>query len=173
MDEQEPSKTRRKQQMHDLQALGERLARLGSDQLSRLELPDTLLEALLEAKRMKSREALRRQLQYVGRIMREVDPEPIRAGLEVFDGKSRAQTAWLHLLERWRNRLLTDDDALGELLAAYPGADLQRLRTLVRAAHKEQAAGKPPRSFRVIFEELRTIIPPPRPAGAARDDAEL
>jgi ribosome-associated protein len=173
MSEEELSKTRRKRQMQELQDLGERLLRLNADQLARLELPDRLREALQDAKRMKSREALRRQLQYVGRIMREVDAEPIRAGLETFDGKSWAQTAWLHLLERWRERLLADERALGEFLQAYPGADLQRLRTLVRAAHKEQAEGKPPRSFRAIFDELRALIPSPRPAGTIQDSGDL
>lgn len=173
MSEEAPSKTRRKREMQALQALGERLARLNAEQLARIDLPENLLGALREAKRMKSREALRRQLQYVGRIMREVDPEPVRAALEAFDGTSREQTAWLHLLERWRERLLADEHTLGDLLRDYPEANLQRIRSLVRSAQKERAEGKAPRSFRALFDELRALIPAPRLGGTAGDGADL
>lgn len=163
MRDEVPSKTRRKQEMHELQALGERLARLNPEHIARIELPEELRAALLDAKRMKTREALRRQLQYVGRIMREVDAAPLRAALEGIEGKSREHTAWLHRLERLRERLLADERALGELLRDHPEADLQRLRSLLRGAQKEQAEGRPPRSFRAIFDELRALIPAPRP----------
>jgi ribosome-associated protein len=115
-----------------------------------------------DAQRIRSREALRRQLQYVGRLMREVDPAPIRAQLEAWDGRSRAATAAHHQAERWRERLLGDDAALTEFARTHPRADLQRLRACVREARKERLAGREPRHFRELFRLIRA---------AAVDDA--
>lgn len=156
-----PSKTRRKRQMHDLQGLGEQLVRLNDDQLARMSLPDALLHAVQDARRIKSREARRRQLQFVGRLMREVDADPIRTRLADVTGQSREHTAWLHLIERWRERLLTDEDAFRAFAEQHPGADLQRLKALARGGRKERDEGGPPRSFRALFDALRAIIPPP------------
>lgn len=156
-----PSKTQRKRQMHDLQALGEQLVRLNDDQLARMGLPDGLLDAVLDARRIKSREARRRQLQFVGRLMREVDAEPIRARLADLTGRSREHTAWLHLVERWRERLLSDEDSFRAFAEQHTGADLQRLKALARGARKEHEERRPPRSYRALFDALREIIPPP------------
>jgi ribosome-associated protein len=155
MHDDAPSKTQRKQEMHALQALGARLIALNAAQLAALDLPDLLREAVAEARRTRSREAQRRQLQYVGRLMREVDPAPIRAQLEVWDGRSRAATAAHHRAERWRERLLEDDAALTEFARAHPQADLQRLRACVREARKERLAGRDPRHFRDLFRLIR------------------
>lgn len=155
-----PSKTRIKQQMHDLQALGEELAALGKDQLAQLDLPENLRDAIREMHRISKFGAQRRQLQYIGRLMRDIeDTAPIVAKLNAWKGVSQQHTAHLHLLERWRDRLLESDDALTELLAAHPQADAQRLRALIRNAQKEKAAGKPPRNYREIYQVLREIIP--------------
>jgi len=154
-----PSKTKIKQQMHDLQAIGERLTELSNDQLAELDLPENLLDAIREMKRITKFGAQKRQRQYIGRLMRDVDAAPIIARLEVWNGSSRQHTAWLHQLERWRERLLESDEALTELLAAHPGADGQRLRTLIRNAHKEKELSKPPRSYRELFQALRDIMP--------------
>ena len=121
-------------------------------------LPDLLRDAILEAKRISKFGALRRQMQYVGRLMREVDPTPIRARLDAWSGGSAAETARLHQIERWRARLLEDELALAQLLDAHPGADIQRLRTLIRNVKRETEAGKPPKSFRELFQELRDIL---------------
>lgn len=164
------SKTQRKQEMHALRDLGEELTRLNPDRLRELDLPDPLHQAVLEAKRIKSFGAIRRQLQYIGKLMRSVDAEPIRDKLDAWRGNSVRHSAWLHALERWRARLLESEEAFGELAAAYPGADLPRLRTLARNAQREQAAGKPPRAFRALFQELRTLIPEP---GAILDPESL
>ena len=153
------SKTQRKHQMLELQALGEALTALTEEQLQQLELPERLLDALLQAQRIHKFGALRRQLQYIGRLMREVDSEAIAARLEAWKGVSRAATARLHLLERWRTRLMEDDDALSELAISYPGCDTQKLHTLIRNAHHEREAGRAPRSFRALFQELRAILP--------------
>ena len=124
-----PSKTKIKQQMHDLQEIGEQLAGLPADKLAELDLPENLLDALRDLKRISKFGAQKRQRQYIGRLMREVEPAPIIAKLEAWSGNSREHNAWLHQVERWRDRLLESEAALTELLAAHPGADAQRLRT--------------------------------------------
>jgi ribosome-associated protein len=157
VDQEIVSKTRRKQEMHELQALGADLARLPEAQLRSIELPEALREALLEAKRITGHEAKRRQMQYVGRLMRGLDPEPIRARLGEIEGTSARATARHRRLEGWRERLLADDEALTEFAAEHPGADLQALRTLIRNARREAGAGKPPRAFRELFRVLKQI----------------
>jgi ribosome-associated protein len=156
--EEPKSKTRRKKEMHALQDLGERLVRLSREQLDRLPLPDDLREAIHEARRINSHGARRRQLQYIGRLMRSVDAAPIRARLDEWSGASRAEAARLRLVGHWRERLLEDDSALGELAREYASADLQRIRALIRNARSEQAAGMPPRSSRALFKALRELV---------------
>ena len=97
-------------------------------------------------------------MQYLGRLMRDVDADAIRSQLDVWKGTSIAETARVHAIERWRTRLIGDEQALGELLGQYPRADTQRLRALVRNIKREAAAKKPPRSFRELFQELREIV---------------
>lgn len=156
-----PSKTKVKKQMHDLQDLGKQLTELPKDKWQELDLPEKMLEALAEYKRISKFGALKRQLQYIGKLMREVEVEPILAKLDAWNGVSREHTAWLHQVERWRDRLLEDADALTELLALHPQADAQHLRALIRNALKERELEKPPRAYREIFQRLREIIPPP------------
>ena len=155
MQDERPSKTQRKKEVEALQTLGERLVELNTAQLAAVPLPDDLRDAVLEAKRIRSREGRRRQLQYIGKLMREIDPAPIRAQLERWDGQSREATAAHHRVERWRLRLLDDDDALTEFAREHPHADLQRLRTCVREARKERLAGGEPRHFRDLFRLIR------------------
>lgn len=95
-----------------------------------------------------------------------MDPTPIQAQLDAWNGVSKAETARQHQLERWRDRLLADERALAELLDAHPGADAQHLRNLIRNARKEQVEGKPPKSSRLLFRTLRDLtsgeqVPPP------------
>ena len=143
--------------MHELQALGAALAALPESQLQAMNLAEDLLGALLEAKRIKSHEAKRRQMQYVGRLMRSLDPAPIRARLAELEGNSAQATARHRRLEAWRERLLGDDEALTAFAAEHPGADLQVLRTLIRNARKEASLGKPPRAYRELFRVLKDI----------------
>jgi len=145
-----PSKTRRKKDMHALQEIGEQLVELDQKKLSEFDLPEILVDAINLARPMNKHGARRRQMQYIGRLMREIDALPIQEKLH--------QTARLHQLERWRERLLADEHALTEFAQKYPQADLQRLRLLIRSAHKEKAADKPPKSFRLLFQELQEII---------------
>jgi ribosome-associated protein len=118
-----------------------------------------LRDAINEVKRITKFGAISRQMQYIGRLMRDVDPAPIVAKMEVWNGTSRQHIAWLHQVENWRDRLLAEPDSLTELLAAHPQADAQRLRTLIRNAIKEKELNKPPKSFRELFQVLRDIIP--------------
>lgn len=153
-----PSKTQRKKEMHDLQALGAELVELNEQQLASIELPERLLDAVKEAQRMTKFGAIRRQMQYIGKIMRDVDPEPIRNRLSAWNAVSTESTARLHTIERWRARLLEDENAMTELLRDHPQADAARLRTLVRNALQEREEGKPPRSFRALFQALGDIL---------------
>lgn len=159
LEELPPSKTKIKKQMLELQDLGEQLAALNKDQLNELDLPESLRDAINEVKRITKFGAISRQMQYIGRLMRDVDPAPIVAKLEIWNGTSKQHIAWLHQVERWRDRLLEQPNALTELLAAHPQADAQRLRTLIRNALKEKELGKPPKSYRELFQVLRDIIP--------------
>jgi ribosome-associated protein len=160
VDQEIVSKTRRKREMHELQALGTALAELPESQLKEMRLDEGLLAALLEVKRIKSHEAKRRQMQYIGRLMRDVDPAPIRSRLAELEGHSAQATARHRRLEAWRERLLEDDAALTEFAAAYPGGDLQALRALIRNARKEKKEAKPPRAYRELFRVLKEIESP-------------
>lgn len=156
-----PSKTKIKKQMHELRDLGKELTELGKDQLAQLDLPENLRDAIREMKNINKFGAIKRQMQYIGKLMRDVDTAPILAKLDAWKGKSQHHIAYMHQLERWRDRLLESDAALTELFAAHPQADAQRLRTLIRNAQKEIEAQKPPKNFREIFQVLREIIPEP------------
>lgn len=166
------SKSQRKREMHDLQDIGEVLAGLNRDRLAQLDLPETLLDAIREFKRLTKHEACRRQLQYIGRLMRTVDAEPIRAKLDEWNNSARSEAAKFHLIERWRERLIADDQALSELAVEYAGADIQQIRTLVRNARKEAAASKPPKSSRTLFKLLREAILEIKPDQAAQPHDE-
>jgi ribosome-associated protein len=152
------SKTKRKAEMHELQTLGAALLRLSPAQRDRLGLPEHLAAALREAQRITSHEAKRRQLQYIGRLMREVDAEPIRAALAGQEGRSAAARARHQRLEQWRARLLADDAALTEFAREHAGADLQALRALIRNARREVAAVRPPHAQRELFRLLKESV---------------
>ncbi|HET6757317.1 MAG TPA: ribosome biogenesis factor YjgA [Burkholderiales bacterium] len=155
----EISKTQRKKAMLELQKLGEELTSLNREQLDQLTLPGPLLEAIQDAKRLNKFGARKRQLQYIGRLMRDTDAQAIREKLDTLRGSSRAHAAWLHKVERWRDRLLTDECALETLQAQFSQAELQPLRILVRNAQAELQAGKLPRSYRDLFQELKKLFP--------------
>ena len=150
------SKTQRKHAMEELQSLGEELVALPADRVRKLDIPDDLREAVVTAQRMpRQDEAKRRQMQYIGRLMRKVEIEPIRTALADARGESASETARLHRLERLRNELLADEKILQEIATLYPAIDLQHLRSLRRAALKDQEQNKPPRNFRAIFQLLK------------------
>lgn len=146
------SKSQRKREMHALQRLGEQLTEVSDERLQSLDLPDTLLEALRTLKSIKAHGAIRRQLQYIGRLMRDIDPTPIETALEKWSGHSRAEVAKQHLAERWREELLADDTHLTRWISEHPGTDIQSLRTLIRQCKKEALESKPPRAYREIYQ---------------------
>ncbi len=160
-----PSKTQRKKQMHDLQDLGTELVQLTDEQLAGLDLPERLRDAVLDARAITKHEARRRQMQFIGKLMRHVDADPIRERIAALKAVSHAEVARLHLIEGWRERLLAEPEALTEFLAQYPEADSQRVRALIRGVEEERAQGKPPRSFRQLFQWLRDVIANDRDAG--------
>ena len=149
------SKTRKKKEMLDLQKVGAELIDLSEFQINNLLLDEKLKNAVLEAKRIKSHGAKKRQMLYVGRLMRETDAAPIREQLEAINGGSARASAAHRRLEAWREKLLADDAALSEFAAAFPGSDVQALRTLIRNTRKEQKEAKPPRSFRELFRLIK------------------
>jgi ribosome-associated protein len=153
-----PSKSQMKRDSTALQVLGRRIADLPKDRIAQLNLPERLHEAFLAYKTITAHEGGRRQLQFIGRLMRDVEPAPLIEALDRFNGASKAEVAAMHLAERWRDRLLEDATALTEFATAHPGSDIARLRTLMRNAQKEKAAGKPPKDFRELYRELRTAI---------------
>jgi ribosome-associated protein len=152
------SKTRRKREMLALQELGVELAGLGDEQLAALDLPDVLRDAVVQARRITRFEARRRHFQYIGKLMRNVDPEPIRAMLDERRARAHGQDAALRRVEAWRERLLTDRDGLAKLLAEHPDADASRLRALIDSARRERAEAQPPHSSRELFRALRSLL---------------
>jgi ribosome-associated protein len=158
-EEVQPSRTKRKEGDQALQDLGEALVAVSEEKLTELDLPERLRDAIMEARGISKFGALRRQMQYIGRLMREEgDAETIRARLDAWKGVSVEETARLHLIERWRVRLLQDEKAIEELITEYPRADIQQLRTLMRNAKREAEASKPPKSFRELFQVLRETL---------------
>jgi ribosome-associated protein len=149
------SKSQRKREMTALQDMGAELVKLPRGRLEKLDLPESLFNALLEAQRLTSHGAIRRQMQYIGKLMRAVEIEPIAEQLAVIRGESAVAKAEFHALERWRERLIEDDLALTAWLSDHPGADVTLIRQLIRNARRESAEGKPPKSSRALFRLLR------------------
>lgn len=152
------SKTRRKRQMTDLQDVGKALVKLSPEQLARMGLPERLLEAVLACKRFSKHEAVRRQLQYIGRLMRDVDPAPIVEQLAAIEAPNRKQTALLHLAEKWRDEMLRDPLAADRFTREFPQADAGKLRALAAAAAEERRGTKAPKHFRELFHAINTVI---------------
>jgi ribosome-associated protein len=152
------SKTKRKEAMLALQDIGEELVKLPANKLERLDLPDELRRAVEDCRRFTKHGAIRRQLQYIGRLMRGVDEEPIARQLAAWRGESDEEKALLHRIERWRDRLIQDDEALTLFLNEYPQADATQFRQLIRNARQEAANSKPPKSSRAIFKLVREAV---------------
>lgn len=160
-----PSKSQVKRDMHALQALGKELVDLSSSQLRQLPLPEKLYDAIALAQRTTAREGRRRQIHFVGKLMRDVDAVAIRSQLDIWKNGSREQTRAMHRLEALRDILLRDDNALTELLHEYPNADAQHLRTLIRQGRKETQAnaalqpGQNPqrKHYRALFQALKIL----------------
>lgn len=165
----EPSKTDLKRESAELQALGEDLLSLRAELLARTELPDKLLEAVADAKRITNFEGRRRQMQFIGKLMRKLDDDAIaaiEAALEEQRKPSAQATLALHQAEQWRDRLIADDDALTRWLQFDAGADVQQLRALIRQARKDaQALKERPgeaarhaKAYREIFQIVKAVL---------------
>jgi len=159
-----PSKTQLKAEADEKQALGEALLTLRADLMARLDLPDKLRDAIADAKKITNFEGRRRQMQFIGKLMRPLDPEPIREAINEQLNGSADLTLALHQAEQWRDKLIGDDAALGDWLQEYPGTDSQQLRALVRQARKDAKPEKPgeaPRhgkAYREIFQLVRQAM---------------
>ena len=152
------SKTRRKRQMTELQSAGAELVELSAEQLARIDMPESLREAVEAARRFTRHEARRRQIQYIGRIMRDIDAGPVIEQLAALKAPSRRQTALFHLAERWREELIADPATLDRFVQEFPEADPHRIRALVEDARAEKRASRPPRQFRELFHVLSAIV---------------
>ena len=157
-----PSKTRRKAAMHALQDLGEALIELAprrlADLAAEVDLPERLVEAIGEARTITAWGGRKRALQYVGKLMRDVDPEPIRRRLDAWARGHHEDAAHRHALERWRERLLAEPDALDALAIDHPTLDRPRFRALIAKARQEHERGGPPHAYRDLFRELKALV---------------
>ena len=152
--DERPSKSQRKREMHARQDLGRQLTELNETQRARLSLPEALVQAIAEFRRTSGHEARRRQMQYIGKLMRNCDIDAIRAGYDELLGNSRESVARMHRAEGLRDRMLEDDAAVDEFIEAAPEIDAQWLRAKVRAARHEYSASKPPRHARELYRWL-------------------
>ena len=158
-DETPVSKSQRKREAHALQALGKALVNLNTSALNQIPLPVDLRHAIEEAQRLHQHGALKRQLQYIGKLLRQCEVEPIQAAYEKVTNSYRQDVEQHHKLEQWRDRLLSEgDQALEELLAEHTDVDRQHLRQLIRTANQEAAKGKPPKAARELFRYLRDLF---------------
>ncbi|NDY90811.1 ribosome biogenesis factor YjgA [Ideonella livida] len=178
--EARPSKTALKQQSHDLQQLGQELAELPAHRRAQLDLPEGLRDALEEWLRIRNFEGRRRQLQYIGKLMRQVDVAPLREAVAEFRLGGAREALQLHEAERWREELLASDDALTRWMQDHPDTDAQALRSLVRAARKDAAPGpdgerRHGRAYREIFQLIKAAQAAARQAeqgNAAQEEAD-
>jgi ribosome-associated protein len=152
------SKSQRKRDMESLKNLGWRLLEFSDDALRQLAMPDKLLDAIRTAKRIKSHGARKRQMQFIGKLMRDIDAAPIRKAVDLADHQQSTRSREFHLIEDLREKLLTEgDSALPEVLSYFPRAERQYLRKLVRQAKTEQETRQPPRASRLVFRYLREL----------------
>src|SRR5262249_52346595 len=122
------------------------------------DMPENLREAVLDCKRFTKHEALRRQMQYIGKIMRDIDAGPIAAQLALIEAPSKRQTALFHVAEQWRTDLMSDPDAVARFVKEFPEADPHRLRELAEEAREEKRMSRPPRSYRELYHVLNALL---------------
>lgn len=155
---EQKSKSQVKREMHALQSLGEQLVDLSPNQIRKIEMPQDLREAVLFARTLKKSEAWRRQMQYIGTLMRNADPEPIREAVAEISRGRGIDAQLFQELEQWRKELIDgNDEFLGNALNHFPDADRKRLRHLALNARKEREGNKPPRASRALFRYLRDL----------------
>ncbi len=154
-----PNKSQIKRDIAVIHEICEEITQLAPAQIERLELPDNIFLAIIEATKMPLKGARKRQMKFITAAMRKLDIEPVVAKLDKIKAKSAHAARELHQLERWRDRFLSDDkQVLTEFLSKYPEADVQHMRQLIRNAKKEIATEKPPKSSRLLFRYLRGLL---------------
>jgi ribosome-associated protein len=154
------SKSQKKRNMIALQSVGEELVALSTDVINKMDLPDELRVAILDAKRIPNSKhgGNKRQMQYIGRLMREVDPAPILAQLQALKAPNQKQTAQHHLAERWRERMLVDATSVAAFVREFPEADQTMLEKYLAAAKDDHAKQRPPKNFRLLYQTLHKHI---------------
>ncbi len=161
-DDLPPSKTQLKRESEALQKVGEQLIALKQQDLDNMQLPEKLIEAVTVARKLNARSGLKRQKQYIGKIMREIDSEAVIKQLQHIQHRHDASNAAFKKTERWRDRLISENShqALTELLNQYPEMDRQHLNQLMRQAKKEAANDKAPVAARKLFKYVREFVDP-------------
>jgi ribosome-associated protein len=154
----EVSKTRRKAQMHALQDLGEALVALDPGKLAQIDLPERLIDAIAEVRSIRAHEGRRRQMQFIGKLMRDIDPEPVREAIERFASGQPSDRAEFAAAERWREEMLRDDEAVARFASEHPAADANAFAILVRDARAERSRGGPPHRYRELFRKIREAV---------------
>lgn len=150
------SKSQVKREMHALQDLGERIVEMNEKQLASLPLSDEMLESIYLARKMPPKDSRRRQIQYIGRLMREGNHEEIQAAVDKMQNRSDQHIHLQHQVERYRDLLIDNDkNAFQQLVTSCPGIDVQHLRQLIRSAQKEKEENKTPASARKLFAYIR------------------
>ena len=152
------SKTRRKKEMRELQDVGAALVGLSRDQLARIDMPESLREAVTACQAITKHEARRRQMQWIGKLMRHVDAAPIAEQLAALEAPSKKQTALFHVAEKWRDELVADPGAMARFEREFPHADNHRVRALLEATRAERAAHRAPKHLRELFHAINTTI---------------
>jgi ribosome-associated protein len=153
-----PSKSLRKRQSHDLQVLGEALIELPEAELEALPLPDVLRDAVMLARRITAHGGLSRQKQFIGKLMRKIDAEPIRAAIEARQESERNAARQFHLVERWRTRLIDEASAIDDFVTAYPTSDRALLLRLAAQARHERDGKRTPKAARELFQAVATAL---------------
>jgi ribosome-associated protein len=166
-----PSKSELKRQMHELQALGQALLELPAQRSAALDLSEGLRDALAEYHRTRSFEGRRRQIQYIGKMMRFNDPEPIREAIAAYKLGSAKDSLALHEAERWREELLASDDAVTRWINQFPQTDAQQLRNLLRSARKDAQAEAVDKRHGKSYRELFQLVKSALASAGSEDDA--
>lgn len=153
-----PSKSLRKRQSHELQDLGEELVGLPQTELDDLPLPEVLRDAVMLARRITAHGGLYRQKQFIGKLMRKIDAEPIRIALDARRERDKTAARQFHMIERWRSRLIEESNALSEFTQSFPSADAALLTRLIAQAQHERDNQRPPKAAREIFSAVEKVL---------------
>ena len=159
-DENSISKSQKKRDMLALQDIGEELVALSSEAINKLDLPDHLRTAVVDAKKIPKSKygGMKRQMQYIGRLMRQIDPLPIIEQLNSLKAPNKKDTALHHLAERWRERVLTDETAINAFANEFPDADRAQLGKHIQGAKDDKAKNKPPKNYRLLYSQIHALI---------------